>query len=542
MLTPPNSPPLLPPNSLPPSLLERYFARHEFSTPLLACCSDVEPLTVGELLEISGGGKGKGTNSEETLFEGLSLGYLDPRGSPRLREAVAREHGGGGGCGIDGDSAVTADDVLVAAPQELAYLLQRAVLQGKERERKGETEREKKKKKRKLTPCPSSFSLFLSTTMKKQNFLMQEGDTVVAQWPGYPGLTAVAEAVGATVVPWLPRWEEEEEMEEEEESSRSHSSPRRKTLRPRFDVEEDLRAALEKAASLVRDPPPPGDRPRRRPSALRLAVLNFPHNPTGCSLPSGAAGLERAIALCLETPGGGARHVLSDEMYRGLHLTTAEALPTAAALAASSPALAGHRERVASLGGLSKWGGAPGLRVGWLVTRDRGLLERISALRDHTTICNSAPSEALALAALEGNGESGSKGGGAAALRARARAIVEGNLAAARAFFRSNADLFEFYAPDASTTCLPRLRAEVLGGGVSVDEFARRAREEAGVLLLPASAFGGIGGGDEGEAPAFWMEGRFRLGLGRRNLSAALEALGVLADKVRGEKTGAGLL
>ena len=158
MPIPPRSPPhphppdaLGPPNSLPPSLLERYFAQHEFSTPLLACCSDVEPLTIHELLEISAAGKekNKGTTPEEeqqqraetatsSSFGGLSLGYLDPRGAPRLREAVAREHGGcGGGRGDSGgggggqEDAVTADDVLVAAPQELAYLLQRALLQGK---------------------------------------------------------------------------------------------------------------------------------------------------------------------------------------------------------------------------------------------------------------------------------------------------------------------------------------------------------------------------------------------------------------------------
>ncbi len=304
-------------------------------------------------------------------------------------------------------------------------------------------------------------------------------------------------------------------------------------------------------------------RPRRRPrpAALRLAVLNFPHNPTGCTLAS-AALLERALALCLDK---GALHVLSDEMYRGLQRSggggcgcgcssrdgdgdgdgdddrggkeaSPRSLPTAAALAASRPAFAaeGRRERVVSLGGLSKWGGAPGLRVGWLATKDRALLGSVGSLRDHTTICNSAPSEALALAAM------GSPGA-AERLRARGRAIVDGNVAAARSFFeRSNADFFEFYAPEASTTCLPRLRTE--SAGMSVEELCRRAREEAGVLLLPWSAFGGFGGGALGKkgppGPPAWIEGRFRLGLGRRDLPAALEALGKLLEKVRGEGKG----
>lgn len=124
---PPQPPPQpRPPNSLPPSLLERYFARHEFSTPLLACCSDVEPLTVSEMLEIVAGGTTEPEERLQKIFGDLSLGYRDPRGSLELREAVAREHGGG-----EGGDGVRADDVLVAAPQELAYLLQRALLQGK---------------------------------------------------------------------------------------------------------------------------------------------------------------------------------------------------------------------------------------------------------------------------------------------------------------------------------------------------------------------------------------------------------------------------
>lgn len=307
---------------------------------------------------------------------------------------------------------------------------------------------------------------------------------------------------------------------------------------------------------------------RRRPSALRLAVLNFPHNPTGCTLPSASA-LERALALCLEE--GKAQSVLSDEMYRGLHAGGDRCsrcgragdgdrgdgrcgLPTAAELAASSPAFTQEqRRRVISLGGLSKWAGAPGLRIGWLATKDRGLLNGISSLRDHTSICNSAPSESLALAAL-GKPETAER------LRERAREIVDRNVAAARAFFESNSNFFEFCAPQAGSTCLPRLK-EVQ---ISVDDFCKRAREEAGVLLLPWTAFGSSDRGDsrqegpqqpEGAAssgaggrgrddassslsssPPDWIRGRFRLGLGRTNLPAALEALGELLEKMRGEK------
>jgi hypothetical protein len=38
-----------------PFKLERYFAKYEFSTKYLLCCSDCESLSVGELLEFEEG-------------------------------------------------------------------------------------------------------------------------------------------------------------------------------------------------------------------------------------------------------------------------------------------------------------------------------------------------------------------------------------------------------------------------------------------------------------------------------------------------------
>ena len=85
-------------------------------------------------------------------------------------------------------------------------------------------------------------------------------------------------------------------------------------------------------------------------------------------------------------------------------------------------------------------------------------------------------------------------------------------------------------------------RLEVQRASEESSESEGRAREEAGVLLLPWSAFGGFGGGALGKkgppGPPAWIEGRFRLGLGRRDLPAALEALGKLLEKVRGEGKG----
>src|SRR4051812_22693178 len=112
----------------------------------------------------------------------------------------------------------------------------------------------------------------------------------------------------------------------------------------------------------------------------RLIYVNQPHNPTGTLMDR--ATLERVAGL-------GAR-LFGDEVYRELEHDPRDRLPAACDL----------DERAVSLGSISKSYGLPGLRIGWLVTRDARLREAIMALKDYTTICSSAPSEVLTALAL----------------------------------------------------------------------------------------------------------------------------------------------
>ena len=113
--------------------------------------------------------------------------------------------------------------------------------------------------------------------------------------------------------------------------------------------------------------------------ATRLLYLNQPHNPTGTLLPrpvfEHVIGLARAHGLV----------VFSDEVYRELEHDPACLLP----------AVCDEYERAVSLGSISKSYGLPGLRTGWIATRDAGLREAVLTLKDYTTICASAPSEFL---------------------------------------------------------------------------------------------------------------------------------------------------
>jgi hypothetical protein len=67
---------------LPPFEIERYFAVHEFAVPYLLCASDVEPLSLHELLAFA-------DDETRPLWDGLVLGYTETLGSPLLRKEIA---------------------------------------------------------------------------------------------------------------------------------------------------------------------------------------------------------------------------------------------------------------------------------------------------------------------------------------------------------------------------------------------------------------------------------------------------------------------
>ncbi len=60
-------------------------------------------------------------------------------------------------------------------------------------------------------------------------------------------------------------------------------------------------------------------------------------------------------------------------------------------------------DRVIGVSSLSKAWGTPGIRIGWLATRDAGLYETRLAAKKQIVVANSIVDETIALAALEGH-------------------------------------------------------------------------------------------------------------------------------------------
>jgi len=218
----------------------------------------------------------------------------------------------------------------------------------------------------------------------------------------------------------------------------------------------------------------------------KLITINFPHNPTGAILP-----LDRYNAL-IELCRKHGIYILHDEIFNGLGETGAQHLPF----------IADQYERGLSLGVMSKSYGLPGLRIGWIACQDREVLSQMERMKHYLSICNSGPSEQLAIIALNNREK----------LLARNCAIVDENLPKWDAFFARFPDLFDWQHPDGSCMAFPRYK-----GADGVEHFIQNLVEESGVLLLPGSIYGST----LTDTPT----DHFRLGFGRKNLDEGLAAL-----------------
>jgi aspartate/methionine/tyrosine aminotransferase len=222
--------------------------------------------------------------------------------------------------------------------------------------------------------------------------------------------------------------------------------------------------------------------------ATRLIVVNLPHNPTG--MLADRATFDSLVGIAEEA----GAHLLVDEVYRGLEVDEGNRLPTGAD---SMP-------RGISLGVMSKSFAMAGLRIGWIATHDRDLLDALARFKDYTTICSSAPSEILAIIGLRARDR----------VLARSRSIVGANLERLDVFFEEWSDRFSWVRPRGGSIGYPRLTVP----GIRIDDWAAALVQAEGVLLLPGSQLGDPGN-------------HFRLGFGRADLPVALDRLEAFARR-----------
>ena len=267
--------------------------------------------------------------------------------------------------------------------------------------------------------------------------VLQPGDHVIVHWPCYQSLFEVAKSADAEVTFWEAR----------------------ESTRWVLDLDE-LKRLLK--------------------PNTRAVVVNTPHNPTGYLMPH--PDFLALNALCQE-------HgilLFCDEVYRELEYDPALRLPSACDV----------NPLAVSLGVMSKTYGLAGLRIGWIATRNADIYNRMAALKDYTTICNSAPSEFLAELALRHRDQ----------IAGRNLQIIADNLSLLDDFFARHADRFAWVRPKAGPIAFPHL----LKGDVEI--FCDELVHESGVLLLPGSMYDHPGN-------------HFRVGFARKTMPSALAQL-----------------
>ena len=266
--------------------------------------------------------------------------------------------------------------------------------------------------------------------------LLRPGDHAIVETPCYESALQLARSTGADVSQWRRRYED----------GWAHD--------------------LDALARLIRP-------------ETRMLYLNQPHNPTGTLMArpvfEHVIGLARDHGLIL----------FSDEVYRELEHDPAKRLP---------PACDAY-ERGVSLGSISKSYGLPGLRIGWIATRDSALREAVARAEGlHDRLRERAERVPDRAGAAKPPGSPRPQPRDRAAQPPPARWLLR----AARRNLRVD-------TPDGKPDRLPR----VTGMGDLAQYCARLAG--IGVLLLPGSVY------DEPD--------HVRIGFGRADMPDALELL-----------------
>lgn len=270
------------------------------------------------------------------------------------------------------------------------------------------------------------------------NCILEKGDHVISTYPGYQSLFEIANSLDCEVSKWQP------------------------------DYKNGWQFDLEKLKDLIRN-------------ETKLIVINFPHNPTGATI--SANELNEIIKLCRK------QNIIlfSDEMYRFLEYNEADRLPSACDI----------YENAVSLFGMSKSFALPGLRIGWLSSKNNKLMNEIACFKDYTTICNNSPGEILSIIALRNKNK----------IIQRNLQIISENLNILNPFFAKYDSLFEWNAPIAGPISFPKLKGES-----SVTEFCKKLIEQEGLMLLPSAVY--------------HFDGNyFRIGFARKNMRNGLEKL-----------------
>jgi aspartate/methionine/tyrosine aminotransferase len=198
----------------------------------------------------------------------------------------------------------------------------------------------------------------------------------------------------------------------------------------------------------------------------KIIIINNPNNPTGATIPKSV--LQGLVDFARERD----LIILSDEVYRplfhGISPMDSEFPPSMISMGYSKTIITGSMSKAYSLAGI---------RLGWIASRDRSIIEAVAAARDYTTISVSQLDDQVASYALAGTVLH--------ALLGRNIKLAKTNLALLDAFVGAHSEICSWVKPTGGTTAFIRFKKN--GQAVDDVQFCIDVMEKTKVMFLPGS-------------------------------------------------------
>ncbi|KAK0890440.1 hypothetical protein LTR91_025264 [Friedmanniomyces endolithicus] len=201
----------------------------------------------------------------------------------------------------------------------------------------------------------------------------------------------------------------------------------------------------------------------------QMIILNNPNNPTGSVIP--IAVLEKIVDIARQRK----ITVFADEIFRPLfHGVDADVAPTISLMELSTT-----YDKTIVTGSMSKVWGMSGVRIGWIVSRNKGFLEKVSNVRLYVLQAVSNIDEIIAREALSERCRS--------AILNKHRDIAGQNLMSFDDFACKHGGVVSWVRPSGGGTAFVRFSQAETGRPVDDVKFCRVLKERCGVLLTPGS-------------------------------------------------------
>lgn len=172
----------------------------------------------------------------------------------------------------------------------------------------------------------------------------------------------------------------------------------------------------------------------------KLISITSPHNPTGTMLE-----LEELLQIVRLAEKHNC-YLLVDETYRELAFIWR--YPVAASLS----------DKVISISSVSKAYGLPGLRIGWLICKDKELMNTFLAAKEQIYVCNSVLDEELAYTFLQNR----------AKLIGDTKEHVKRNSEILEKWLENESHILDYILPVGGVVCFPRIKKET---GIDTEKF-----------------------------------------------------------------------